>query len=145
MILDTSDSNMPKKRPTFLYRRKHAEDFPYCCDTCVPELRFKLLRHKAQHDNDKHGIPIIAHESKKAAMISSLHAAPMSTSACTSPLSAVTMRELNTFIETEIEPDTEYNQSCNFAVDRLCYFMQNNFPYQLRPSKIQKVNLPMQK
>ncbi|XP_078322343.1 inactive 2'-5'-oligoadenylate synthase 1B-like isoform X2 [Crassostrea virginica] len=130
---------MPKKRPTFLYRRKHAEDFPYCCDTCVPELRFKLLRHKEQHDNVVHGIPIISHESKKAAMISSLHAAPMSTLACTSPLSAVTMRELNTFIETEIEPDTENNQSCNFAVDRLCYFMQNNFPYQLRPSKIQKI------
>ena len=103
MILDTSDSNMPKKRPTFLYRRKHAEDFPYCCDTCVPELRFKLLRHKEQHDNVVHGIPIISHESKKAAMISSLHAAPMSTLACTSPLSAVTMRQLNTFIETEIE------------------------------------------
>nr|XP_022293879.1 2'-5'-oligoadenylate synthase 1A-like [Crassostrea virginica] len=62
----------------------------------------------------------------------------MSASATSNPLSALSARELNTFVQTELEPDTEYNKSCNAVVDRLCQFMQNNFPDQLRPSEVRK-------
>ena len=70
-----------------------------------------------------------------------LHPNPMSASATSNPLSALSARELNTFVQTELEPHTEYNKSCNAVVDHLCKFMQNSFQDLLRPSEVRKVNI----
>ena len=163
------DRNMMNGRYSFEYRRQHPELFPFYCKSCVPQRRFRLSPHKAQHDKDKHGlsIPTISHSYSQGATYSALtlHPTPMSVSATSSPLSVLyarelltqpplrsvsaisnplstlSARELNTFVQTELEPDTEYNKSCNAVVDRLCQFMQNNFPDQLRPSEVRKVNI----
>ncbi|XP_078322344.1 2'-5'-oligoadenylate synthase 1A-like [Crassostrea virginica] len=133
---------MTNRRQIFDYRRQHPELFPFYCESCVPQRRFALPPHKAQHDKDKHGIsmPIISHSYPQEATYSALtlHPTPMSASATSNPLSALSARELNTFVQNELEPDTEYNKSCNAVVDRLCQFMQNNFPDQLRPSEVRK-------
>lgn len=55
--------------------------------------------------------------------------------------SSFTADNLNSFILEKIEPDTAYNQRCKAVVNRLCHFMQNNFPNKLRPSEVVKVNL----
>ena len=136
---------MTNRRQIFDYRRQHPELFPFYCESCVPQRRFALPPHKAQHDKDKHGIsiPIISISYPQEATYSALtlHPNPMSASATSSPLSTLSARELNTFVQNELEPDTEYNKSCNTVVDRLCQFMQNNFPDQLRPSEVRKVNI----
>nr|XP_022293878.1 2'-5'-oligoadenylate synthase 1A-like isoform X2 [Crassostrea virginica] len=133
---------MTNRRHCFDYRRRHPELFPFYCESCVPQRRFKLPPHKAQHDKDKHGIttPILSHNYPQGATFSALtlHPPPRSVSATSSPLSALSARELNTFVQTELEPDTEYNKSCNAVVDRLCQFMQNNFPDVIRPSEVRK-------
>ena len=136
---------MPTRRPSFGYRRQHPELFPFYCDSCVPQRRFALPPHKQRHDIDKHGIsiPISSYNFRQGATCSTLtlQSPQRSAPASSNPLSVVTARELNTFIQTELEPDTEYNKSCNAVVDRLCQFMQNNFPDQLRPSEVRKVNV----
>ena len=173
LILDIDDRNMTNRRHCFDYRRRHPELFPFYCESCVPQRRFKLPPHKAQHDKDKHGITtsILSHNYPQGATFSALtlhstprsalatssplsalfakdlltHPPPRSVSATSSPLSALSARELNTFVQTELEPDTEYNKSCNAVVDRLCQFMQNNFPDVIRPSEVRKVNIHLQK
>lgn len=111
--------------------------FPHFCDTCVPQRRFMLPSHKEQHDHDKHGISISTtphcFEYSLPRLLPSF-----GLSASSSSLSSITAGELNTFVLKEIEPDTAYNQSCRAVVDRLCRFMQNNFPDQLRPSEVRK-------
>lgn len=123
----------------FQYRRQHPDLFLFFCETCTPLRRFKLYPHKGQHDKDKHGISAIPNFFEYS--LPQPHAiqniGPSSSSS--SSLGSITANELNTFIRNEIEPDTAYNQSCNALVDRLCQFMQNNFPDQLRPSEVRKV------
>ena len=144
MILDINDRNMPPRRHSFEYRRQHPELFPFYCESCVPQRRFALPKHNQRHDKDKHGIsnPISSYNFRQGATCSSLtlQSPQRSASVSSSPLSDVAARELNTFVQTELEPDTEYNKSCNAVVDRLCQFMQNNFPGDLRPSEVRKVN-----
>lgn len=133
----------------FQYRRQHPDLFPFFCETCTPLRRFKLYPHKGQHDKDKHGISAIPnffeyslpqpHAIQNIGPSSSSNPPPhSSSSSSSSSLGSITANELNTFIRNEIEPDTAYNQSCNALVDRLCQFMQNNFPDQLRPSEVRK-------
>lgn len=122
---------------SFAYRRSNPHMFPHFCDTCVPQRRFMLPSHKEQHDHDKHGISISTtphcFEYSLPRLLPSF-----GLSASSSSLSSITAGELNTFVLKEIEPDTAYNQSCRAVVDRLCRFMQNNFPDQLRPSEVRK-------
>lgn len=134
---------MPKHRNAsleakFEYRREHPDKFRYVCKTCVPERRFELIEHKNSHDRKKHGslIPAATH-SFAYSLPQSLPTS--SVSACSPTLSSISATELNLFVQMEIEPDTAYNQSCKAVVDRLCQFMQNNFPDQLRPSEVRKV------
>lgn len=134
---------MPKHRNAsleakFEYRREHPDKFRYVCKTCVPERRFELIEHKNSHDRKKHGslIPATTH-SFAYSLPQSLPTS--SVSACSPTLSSISATELNLFVQMEIEPDTAYNQSCKAVVDRLCQFMQNNFPDQLRPSEVRKV------
>lgn len=145
------DWEMSKNRNAiFQYRRQHPDLFPFFCETCTPLRRFKLYPHKGQHDKDKHGISAIPnffeyslpqpHAIQNIGPSSSSNPPPhSSSSSSSSSLGSITANELNTFIRNEIEPDTAYNQSCNALVDRLCQFMQNNFPDQLRPSEVRKV------
>lgn len=123
----------------FQYRREHPDDFPYVCITCVPERRFEFIEHKNSHDRKKHGnlIPEASH-SFVYSLPQSLPSSSLS--ACSQTLSSIAATELNSFVLKEVEPDTAYNQSCSAVVDRLCQFMQNNFPDQLRPSEVRKVN-----
>ena len=66
---------------------------------------------------------------------------PMSSSASKSHLSTITPDKLNNFVQTEVEPDTEYISRCNAVVDRLSSFIKNNFPDDLKPSSVLKVCL----
>lgn len=122
---------------SFQYRRENPELFPHFCDTCVPQRRFRLLPHKQRHDKDKHGIPIPAtstfNEYPSQRSFKRVNLPDSSPS-----LSTITAVKLNSFVLEEIEPDTAYNQSCKAVVNRLCHFMQNNFPDQLRPSEVIK-------
>lgn len=127
---------MPRHYP-FQYRREHPERFPHFCDTCVPQRRFRLPPHKQRHDRDKHGIPIPVkstfheyHSQQSRKRVNLPDSSPS--------LSSFTADNLNSFILEEIEPDTAYNQRCKAVVNRLCHFMQNNFPDQLRPSEVIK-------
>ena len=119
--------------------------FPYLNASCPPQRRGTLPYDRAQHDRSRHRIlgPEPFHGNIQGATFHafSLHPTPtgISASASSSPLSVVTARELNTFVQTELEPDTEYNRRCNAVVDRLCQFMQNSFPGKLRPSQVLKV------
>lgn len=130
---------MPRHYP-FQYRRENPECFPHFCVTCVPQRRFRLTPHKQRHDKDKHGIPIPAtstfHEYHSQRTLKRVRLPDSSPS-----LSSITADNLNSFVLEEIEPDTAYNQSCKAVVNRLCHYMQNNFPDQLRPSEVIKVNL----
>ena len=130
----------------FLFRRQHPELYPFVCDLCSPQRRFEYPSDMANHERRKHRISISQANPQGATFSDfTLHPTPMNTSACESPLSVVTAKELNTFVQNELEPDTEYNKSCNAVVDRLCQFMQNNFPDLLRPSEVRKVKLFKQK
>lgn len=142
-LIIISDFKLKIKMPrqfSFAYRRRNPHMFPHFCDTCVPQRRFMLPSHKEQHDHDKHGISISTtphcFEYSLPRLLPSF-----GLSASSSSLSSITAGELNTFVLKEIEPDTAYNQSCRAVVDRLCRFMQNNFPDQLRPSEVIKVKL----
>lgn len=131
---------MPRQY-TFAYRRSNPHQFPHFCGTCVPQRRFLLPSHKEQHDHDKHGISIpTTSPFFDYSIPRSLPSFGLSASSSSS-LSSITADKLNTFVLKEIEPDTTYNQSCRAVVDRLCQFMQNSFPDQLRPSGVRKVNL----
>lgn len=55
-----------------------------------------------------------------------------------SPLYSISAAELDPFVLKKIEPDRAYIQRCNAVVDRLCKFMQNSFPAELRPSEVIK-------
>lgn len=142
-LMIISDFKLLIKMPrqyTFAYRRSNPHQFPHFCGTCVPQRRFLLPSHKEQHDHDKHGIsipttsPFFDYSIPRSLPSFGL-------SASSSSLSSITADKLNTFVLKEIEPDTTYNQSCRAVVDRLCQFMQNSFPDQLRPSGVRKVNL----
>lgn len=130
---------MPRKY-SFAYRRSNPGQFPYVCDTCVPQRRFLLPLDQKRHEQSRrHHNGIL----KAATSSFSAYSAPRSLpkfdfSASSSSLSSVTESNLNIFVLNEIEPDTAYNQSCRAVVDRLCQFMQNNFPGQLRPSEVRK-------
>lgn len=134
---------MHKPRKAFLeakfrFRREHPDQYPYVCKTCFPERRFLLSGHKNSHDRRIHGVLIpVASQSFEYPLPQSLPTS--SVSACSPTLSSIAATELNSFVQMEIEPDTAYNQSCKAVVDRLCQFMQNNFPDQLRPSEVRKV------
>ena len=148
VILGISLKDMSKdaRAQEFLFRRQHPELYPFVCDLCSPQRRFEYPSDMANHERRKHRISISQANPQGATFSDfTLHLTPMNTSACESPLSVVTAKELNTFIQNELEPDTEYNKSCNAVVDRLCQFMQNNFPDLLRPSEVRKVNLFKQK
>lgn len=133
---------MHKSRKAFLeakfrHRREHPDQYPYVCKTCFPERRFLLSGHKNSHDRSTHGVLIpVASQSFEYPLPQSLPTS--SVSACSPTLSPIAATELNSFVQMEIEPDTTYNQSCKAVVDRLCQFMQNNFPDQLRPSEVRK-------
>lgn len=127
---------MPRQYP-FQYRREHPERFPHFCDTCIPQRRFRLPPHKQRHNRDKHGIPIPVkstfheyHSQQSRKRVNLPDSSPS--------LSSFTAENLNSFILEEIEPDTAYNERCKAVVNRLCHFMQNNFPDQLRPSEVIK-------
>lgn len=64
----------------------------------------------------------------------------MSSSASQRDLYGITADELNKFVKTEVEPDTEYISGCNAVVDRLSNFIKNNFPGDLKPSNVLKVS-----
>ena len=64
----------------------------------------------------------------------------MSSSASQRDLYGITADELNKFVQTEVEPDTEYISGCNAVVDRLSNFIKNNFPGDLKPSNVLKVS-----
>ena len=119
--------------------------FPYLYASCLPQRRGTLPYDRAQHDRSRHRIssPEPFHVYIQGAAFHALNPPPtgISASASSSPLSVVTARELNTFVQTELEPNTFYNQSCNAVVDRLCQFMQNSFPKMLRPSQVLKVTV----
>lgn len=131
----------------FKYRRKHPDLFPFFCVTCTPLRRFKLQPHKGRHDKDKHGksvkenffeyplppIRVIQNIDPSSSSFSSYSSSPPPPS-----LGSISANELNSFIQNEIEPDTAYNRRCNAVVDRLCQFMENSFPDQLRPSAVRK-------
>ncbi|XP_078322331.1 2'-5'-oligoadenylate synthase 1A-like isoform X2 [Crassostrea virginica] len=116
--------------------------FPYLYASCPPQRRGTLPYDMAQHDRSRYRIsgPEQFHVNTQGATFHALNPPPtgFSASASPSPLSVVTAWELNTFVQTELEPDTEYNRSCNAVVDRLCQFMQNSFPGKLRPSEVLK-------
>lgn len=131
-----------RRKYSFAYRRSNPGQFPYVCDTCVPQRRFlRPLDQKRHEHSRRHQNGIL----KAATPSFSAYSAPRSLpkfdfSASSSSLSSVTESNLNIFVLNEIEPDTAYNQSCRAVVDRLCQFMQNNFLDQLRPSEVRKVN-----
>ena len=128
------------------YRKQQLDLFSYFCAICVSQPRFRLPYDIAQHDKSKHGKdPNPFYRNTHGATFPAISAHPRSKSASASPrlLSVVTARELNTFIQTELEPDTEYNENCSAVVDRLCQFMQNSFPDDLKPSGVQKVISPI--
>lgn len=131
---------MPRKY-SFKYRRKNPDQFPNVCDTCVPQRRFLLpLDQKRHEQSSRHQNGILKAATPNFIEYSSPQSLPkFDFSASSSSLSSVTESNLNNFILNELEPDTVYNQSCRAVVDRLCQFMQNNFPDQLRPSEIRKV------
>lgn len=130
---------MPRKY-SFKYRRKNPDQFPNVCDTCVPQRRFLLpLDQKRHEQSSRHQNGILKAATPNFIEYSSPQSLPkFDFSASFSSLSSVTESNLNNFILNELEPDTVYNQSCRAVVDRLCQFMQNNFPDQLRPSEIRK-------
>lgn len=129
------------RKAIFEYRRQHPDQFPFFCETCTPLRRFKLDPHKGQHDKDKHGIsavPFIEYSLPQIRVIQNIGPSSSSFSSSSSSLGSISANELNSFVLKEIEPDTAYNQSCKAVVDRLCQFMQNNFPDHLRPSEVRK-------
>lgn len=132
---------MPRQY-SFKYRRKNPDQFRYVCDTCVPQRRFLLPLDKERHDQSRrHQNGILEAATSYFFECSSPRSLPKSgLPASSSSLRSVTESNLNIFVLKEIEPDTAYNQSCSAVVDRLCQFMQNNFPDQLRPSGVRKVN-----
>lgn len=130
---------MPRKY-SFQHRRENTKLFPHFCDTCFPKRHFRLPPHKQRHDKDKHGNPMpekstfheyLSQQSRKIVNLPDSTPSP----------SSFTADNLNSFILEKIEPDTAYNQRCKAVVNRLCHFMQNNFPNKLRPSEVVKVNL----
>ena len=131
------------KRQNMSSRRN--QFFPYLYASCPPQRRGTLPYDRAQHDRSRHRIsgPEPFHGNIQGATFHAFSLLPpptgISASASSSPLSVVTAWELNTFVQTELEPNTFYNQSCNAVVDRLCQFMQNSFPKMLRPSEVLKV------
>lgn len=136
---------MPKHRKAlenakFEYRREHPDEFRYVCETCVPQRRFRHPNDKSNHDQNVHGILTAATSMNSFAypLPQSLPRSSMSACSRSASLSSIAATELNSFVLKEIEPDTAYNQSCRAVVDRLCQFMQNNFPDQLRPSEVRK-------
>lgn len=139
----------------FKYRRKHPDLFPFFCVTCTPLRRFKLQPHKGRHDKDKHGKSVkenfFEYPLPPIRVIQNIGPSSSSSSFSysSSPpppsLGSISANELNSFIQNEIEPDTAYNRRCNAVVDRLCQFMENSFPDQLRPSAVRKVNFDFYK
>lgn len=130
---------MPKKY-SFKYRRRNPDQFPYVCDTCVPQRRFLLPLDQKRHElSSRHQNGILKAATPHFFEYSSPRLFPkFGLPASSSSLSSVTESNLNIFVLNEIEPDTAYNQSCRAVVDRLCQFMQNNFPDKLRPSEVRK-------
>lgn len=101
---------MPKHRNALLeakfeYRREHPDEFPYVCDICVPERRFRLPVNKSNHDRSAHGnlMPATSHLFEYS-LPQSLPSSSLS--GCSPTLSSITAGELNTFVLKEIEPDT---------------------------------------
>lgn len=131
---------MPRQY-SFKYRRRNPDQFPYVCDTCVPQRRFLLPRDKKYHDESKrHQDGILIAATSNVFEYSYPGSLPrFGLSASTTSLSSITAEELNLFVRKEIEPDKTYNKKCNAMVDQLCKFMLNSFPKKLRPSEIRKV------
>ncbi|XP_071181761.1 2'-5'-oligoadenylate synthase 1A-like [Mytilus edulis] len=146
---------------SFSYRRQNPCMFPEACDICTPERRFMLPAHKKQHDDAKHGNCSASFYDYSMLtpcyVVSDVSSTRPSTHSHlsdnyrstvfrndremlppSSPLYSVLRSSLDKFVRDELEPDTEYNASCGAVVDRLCKFMQNNFPAELRPSQIIK-------
>lgn len=130
---------MPRQY-SFKYRRRNPDQFPYVCDTCVPQRRFLLPRDKKYHDESKrHQDGILIAATSNVFEYSSPGSLPrFGLSASTTSLSSITAEELNLYVRKEIEPDKNYNKKCNAMVDQLCKFMLNSFPKKLRPSEIRK-------
>ncbi|XP_048768093.1 2'-5'-oligoadenylate synthase 1A-like [Ostrea edulis] len=120
---------------SFADRILNPEMFPQVCEICQPQRRFRTPGDKAKHDGMKHGS--IQQQAVHSSLILPAHSSASNPSS-SSPLSTVTTSDLNAFVKNEIEPDAEYNASCKAVVHRLCQFMKNNFPDELRPSEIIK-------
>ncbi|CAC5409017.1 OAS [Mytilus coruscus] len=146
---------------SFSYRRQNPCMFPEACDICVPERRFMLPAHKRQHDDAKHGnwsssfydyslstpcynsSDVLSARHSTLSHLSNTYRSTLfrndqELSPPPSPLYNVSKSSLDKFVKDELEPDTEYNASCCAVVDRLCKFMKNNFPAELRPAQIIK-------
>lgn len=136
------------------YRRKNPTMFPEVCTACKPERRFKYPYDKAQHNQCLHGcIPptgrretygliaqssnLFDHYSFVTPRETLLALSPMTKPRC--PLYNLSTVGLDRFVKDEVEPDGPYNDSCKAVIHRLCEFMKNNFPSELRPSEIIKV------
>lgn len=132
---------MPRQY-SFAYRRRNSEKFPPVCDTCVPRRLFHLFVDQQQHEQSRcHQNGILKAATSNFFEYSSPQLLPtFDFSASSSSLSFVTESNLNIFLSNEIEPDTACNKSFRAVVNRLIKFMQNNFPDQLRPSAVIKVN-----
>lgn len=132
---------MPRKY-SFAYRRKNSDKFPQACDTCVPQRLFHLPVDKKRHEQSRcHQKGILKAATSNFFEYSSPQSLPTCDfSASSSSLSFVTESNLNVFLSNEIEPDTACNKSFRAVVNRLIKFIQNNFPKQLRPSEVKKVN-----
>ncbi|XP_062590758.1 2'-5'-oligoadenylate synthase 1A-like isoform X2 [Saccostrea cucullata] len=130
-----------RRQYSFGFRRKNSEMFPYFCEICVPQRRFNTTSGKASHDRMKHGgaFRITSTPYSRDPQLPIYHSS-QSGQTCSSSysLSTLTGSELQAFVRNEIEPDTSYISSCKAVVQRLCFFMQNNFPDELRPSEVIK-------
>ncbi|VDI35290.1 2'-5'-oligoadenylate synthetase [Mytilus galloprovincialis] len=146
---------------SFEYRRQHPDMFPEACGTCIPQRRFKRPVDHQRHDRDKHGhcpesfydysfrtAGYTRYSALSAAHGTQSHSSTMyrSSVVCNSrelspplsPLYDVSKYDLDKFVKDELEPDTAYNLRCCAVVHRLCEFMKNNFPAELRPAQIIK-------
>ncbi|CAC5400589.1 OAS [Mytilus coruscus] len=146
---------------SFEFRRQNPGMFPEACGTCIPQRRFKRPVDHQRHDRDKHGhcpasfnnyslrTPGYTSYSALSAThgtqshLSTIYRSPFfrndnELSPPSSPLYDVSKYDLDKFVKDELEPDTAYNLSCCAVVHRLCEFMKNNFPAELRPAQIIK-------
>ncbi|XP_062604692.1 2'-5'-oligoadenylate synthase 3-like [Saccostrea cucullata] len=129
------------RKYNFKSRRRNPTMFPYFCEICKPQRRFAKTFDKGMHDSMKHGEAIGTTSTLYSRDLNlPTYSSSQSTQAYSSSysLSTISANELQTFATNEIEPDTAYNSSCKAVVHRLCFFMQNNFPDEMRPSEVIK-------